>query len=64
MTDSETYYPMVYCERCKHYIIYDGVLAKLKFPFFLCETNNESFWANIKNANHDCKDYEGKDERD
>ncbi len=69
MTDSEIYYPMVYCEKCRCFCVPNKIkycinpkseMKKLdkkplnKFNF------NIIFDPDIKNANHDCKDYEEK----
>jgi hypothetical protein len=60
MTDTEIYYPQVYCEKCEHYIKIHGrdwcdIEEKWDGDF--------TFFPEHKNADHDCKDYEARDDK-
>ena len=63
LRDTEIYHHQVYCEKCKHFIP-DNICPELEFnrgrdrqPYVFIQKP-----ASVKNANHDCKDYEGKDD--
>lgn len=67
MTDSEIYYPQVYCERCANYRRWDQStntpgFGNGNYVCVITGPRGQTFCiSQYKNANHDCKDYEPKD---
>jgi hypothetical protein len=63
MTDSEVYYPMVYCEGCRWYKNYGSGREKCFERHAVADApiSQPSDIPKARNANHDCKDYEPKD---
>jgi len=72
LSDSEIYFPpikegemeKVYCERCKHLQRFGEIELCIEYKFGEGFTSARYGDPKMLNANHDCKDYEAKDERD